>query len=190
MPRLWSTQASKRGQRVSSNRFCILRWCIVVVYRLQPDGHALMPTRPQVEEKLRSLDYDSFLALAQRLSIGRDHPSNMTDVQWREHHTSGMLRAYDGNEHFKKPLLRVLDLPTDEESQLNMQAASTDAAVRSATAAEQALEAALRSARAAEKSETHARSSKTATWITVVLTSIAVSAAVLALLKSFHMIGD
>lgn len=158
-----------------------------------------MPTKPEVERILRSLDYNGFLAVAQKLRVSRDQPlnKNLTDREWMEYQTDRWLQAYDGNEQFKKLLLRALNLPIDEESQLHMQAAATDAAVRSATTAEKALEAVLisadaaqRSANAAEKSETHARSSTKAAWLTVLLTLIAVTAAVVALLKSFHIIGD
>lgn len=149
-----------------------------------------MPTKPQVEEKLRSLDYDGFLVIAEKLRIRRDRYLNMTDQEWREHWTDWILSVYDNPDWDKKVLLlRALTFPTDEESHLNMQVASTDAAIRSATTAEQALEAAERSATAAEKSETHARSSTKAAWLTVVLTLIAVAVAVLALLKSYHVFG-
>ena len=150
-----------------------------------------MPTKPQVEEKLRSLDYEGFLAVAEKLGLRRDRFPKMTNQKGREQWTDWILSVYDNPDWDKKVLLlRALDFPTDEESQLHMQTASTDAAVRSATTAEKALEAVLRSTRAAEKSEAHARSSTKAAWLTVVLTFIAVAAAVVALLKSFHMIGE
>lgn len=143
-----------------------------------------MPTKAQVEEKLRSLDYDGFLAIAQTMEFARG--AGMTDQEWREHRTDWILRVYDKeNWELKVPLLRALSLPTDEESQLNMQAASTDAAVRSATTAEHALEAAersakaaLRSATAAEKSEQHAESMKHARWVAIGLSSVALLVAV------------
>lgn len=146
-----------------------------------------MPTKAQVEGKLRSLDYNGFLAIAQSLKVGRNDPQNkvLSDQEWMDHHTDRMLRAYDGNEHFKVPLLRALDLPTDEESQLHMQTASTDATVRSATTAEKALEAVLRSAEAAhrsadaaEKSERHANSMKHARWIAIGISVAALLVAV------------
>ncbi len=143
-----------------------------------------MPTKPEVKHKLRSLDYDGFLAVAQTLGCQRG--TNMTDHEWREHRTAWILRAYDKeNWVLKVPLLRALSFPTDEESQLNMQAASTDAAVRSATTAEHALEAAeqsaaaaVRSATAAEKSEQHAESMKHARWVAIGLSVTALLVAV------------
>ena len=142
-----------------------------------------MPTKPQVEEKLRSLDYDGFLAVTQ--TLGCDRGTTMTDQAWRENWTGWILRVYDHADWDKVPLLRALSFPTDEESQLNMQAASTDAAVRSATTAEHALEAAeqsaaaaVRSATAAEKSEQHAKSMKHARWVAIGLSSAALVVAV------------
>lgn len=136
-----------------------------------------MPTKPQVEEKLRSLDYNGFLALAKMLQI--DRGTTLTDQQWRDQWTGWMLGVYDNPDWDKKVLLlRALDLPTDEESQLDMLAASTDAAVRSATTAEQALRAAQRSADAAEKSERHAESMKHARWIATGLSSAALLVAI------------